>query len=304
MIRTNDLLVISTVVGLATASAFAQATSSDPGWKLTVRGWEQESTHIGQHQIGETLQEWQEREPVTPGQNQTAISPHRLRETFTEWLQLNQLDLADICSRHNRNDRRMDFSAVCLKLSAIRDTGTGEFYTTDQTGKTVGWWFSGGTVSDYSIDHKRPGLEERAAAFETDPNVKVTRTNEREFTWTFVNGKLFKVIVKPNWLALYQKYTEEGLARHPEAIPSFEEEVDFLTQIYGKPSTAKAVPYHNAFGAQWERSEIVWYAPDGTQIAAFERTGFDQHGQLALVSFRSKDSLEPTQPSKANPYGH
>lgn len=110
----------------------------------------------------------------------------------------------------------------------------------------------------------------------------VTTTNNRQYTWNFADGKLSAVSVTPDWSAIYKAYSEEGIARHPEIVPAFQEEADFLTQIYGKPSTAKAVPYHNAYGAQWERSELVWYPPDGTQIVAFERTGFNQQGQLEL----------------------
>jgi hypothetical protein len=47
----------------------------------------------------------------------------------------------------------MEFKAVC-KLSAIRDTGYGDFYTTDQTGRTLGWQFMNGTVTSYSINGK------------------------------------------------------------------------------------------------------------------------------------------------------
>jgi hypothetical protein len=261
-------------------------------------------TSIGKHHIGETLQEWQEREPVAPGQNQTAISPHRLTETFTEWLRLNSLDLADICKPHHERDQhRTDFRTLCKTLSAIRDTGTGEFSTIDQTGKTVDWSFADGKVSDYSIGGVHAGLEEVVAAMPShDPGVRVTRTNEREFTWNFANGKLAEVTVTPNWLAIYSKYNEEGIQRHPEVVPAYQEEVGFLTQLYGKPAAVKTVSYHNALGAQWDRSETVWYAPDGTQIVALERTGFSEQEQLGGVMFHSKDSLQKTQPTKPNPY--
>jgi hypothetical protein len=262
-------------------------------------------TRVGQHQIGETLQDWQAREPVA-SPPRSDIAPHKIDETFAEWLRLNNLDLTSICQkRHEKDEHHTDFKAVCKNLSAIRDSGHGEFYTTTQTGQTFGWTFVNGHVADYSVNGKHPDLEQFTAsmgAAQTDPNVRVTRTDSREFTWKFLDGKLAEVTVTPNWLAIYAKYSDEGIALHPEVVPAFQDEVDFLTQVYGKPSTVKPVPYSNAFGAQWERMELFWTAPDGTQIAAFERTGFNQQGQLALVSFHSKESLQKSEPTKPNPY--
>lgn len=114
-------------------------------------------THVGKHQINETLQEWSELEPqawasYSEARLKTDITPHRLGEAFSEWLKLNQLDLSDICGKHNRSDNSMDFRAVCKRLSAMRNTGNGDFYTTDQTGRTFGWRFADGKVADYSLD--------------------------------------------------------------------------------------------------------------------------------------------------------
>jgi 16S rRNA C1402 N4-methylase RsmH len=46
----------------------------------------------------------------------------------------------------------------------------------------------------------------------------------------------------------------------------------------------------------------MWNAPDGTRIVAFERTDFKQGGQLAVVSFHSKESPEIPQQTTPNPY--
>lgn len=91
----------------------------------------------------------------TPQESQsppTDIRPHRLGETFSEWLGFNQLDLGDICGKHTRSDKGMDYKSVCKKLSTMRDTGRGEFYTTDQTGRTFGWEFVDGKLAEYSLD--------------------------------------------------------------------------------------------------------------------------------------------------------
>jgi hypothetical protein len=191
----------------------------------------------------------------------------------------------------------MDFKEVCKKLSAIRDYGSGEFYTTTSAANTFGWRFVDGKVAEYSING---GTWQGSIAVKASE--LVTTNNNRSYTWKFAKEKLSEVAVTPDWDSIYKRYSEEGIARHPEIVPAFQEEVDFLTQTYGKPSTVKAVSYHNAYGAQWERSELVWYAPDDTQIVAFERTEFNQQGQLGGVLFLSKESLNQTPKTKPDPY--
>lgn len=263
--------------------------------------------HIGQHQIGETIQQWSELEPqawasYSDARLKTDITPHRLRETFSEWLKLNQLDLNYICGKRNRGDNSMDFKAVCKKFSAMQDSGNGDFYTTDQTGRTFGWRFVNGTLAEYSIDDKWKNAIVVPDLTNGQDHELLTTSNNRAYKWQFVDSKLSAVSVTPDWSAIYKTSSEEGIARHPEIVPAFQEEVDFLVQVYGKPSTAKSVPYHNAYGAHWERSELTWHAPDGTQIVAFERTGFNQQGQLELVTFHSRESLEKEKRTKPNPY--
>jgi hypothetical protein len=62
-------------------------------------------THIGRHQIGETLQEWSrlEAEHEAPHTGHPEIAPLRLGEPFVQWLAINQLDLNDICQKHSRS---------------------------------------------------------------------------------------------------------------------------------------------------------------------------------------------------------
>jgi hypothetical protein len=246
-------------------------------------------TRIGKHQINETLQEWYQQEPDVSRQStqQAGIEPHRVGETFAEWLKLNQLDLGYICGKHNRGDTSMDFKSVCKKLTTMQGTGYGDFYTTNQTGRTFGWRFADGKVADYSVDGKWQGI------LSEKTNELVTHGNSREYTWKFADEKLSEVSITPDWDSIFGA----GVARH-EVIPVFQKEVDFLTQIYGKPSKVEMVPYQNGFGAHWERSMVVWNAPDDTLIVAFESSEFNQQGQLSLVSFNSKESADKTQSTK------
>jgi hypothetical protein len=80
------------------------------------------------------------------------IAPHRLGEPLSEWLKLNQLDLNSICEKHPRGDDSMDFKSVCKKLTSMRETGHGQFYTKDQTGRTFGWEFADRRLAKYFFD--------------------------------------------------------------------------------------------------------------------------------------------------------
>ncbi len=194
----------------------------------------------------------------------------------------------------------MDFKAVCTRLSAIRDAGYGDFYTTDETGRTSGWRFLDGKLAAYSSD--RGSWQGTAPDPGAKENEILTTVNNRAYKWKFVDGKLSEVSITPDWKAIYRVYSEEGIARHPEVVPAFQKEIELLTQTYGKPSKVVTIPYGNAYGAHWDRSEFLWNTPDGTQIVAFERTEFNHQGQLELVSFHSEESLEKTQQAQPNPY--
>jgi hypothetical protein len=123
-------------------------------------------------------------------------------------------------------------------------------------------------------------------------NEIVTTINNRSYTWKFADGKLSEVHIAPNLFGTEQ-----------DRLLYFQEETGFLSQTYGKPSNVRTVPYHNTYGAQWERSNIDWNMPDGTQITAVEDPSFAGQGKLSLILFLSKDALAgPTQQTKPNPY--
>jgi hypothetical protein len=234
-------------------------------------------THIGKHQINETLQVWSEQQ----------ISPHQLDESVSDWLNLNQLDLNDICAKHSRNDTTADYKAVCKRLTAIQNKGAGEFFTTSDTGQKVGWRFAGGKVVDYAFG------QQWHSTFATKDKI-LTIANNREYDWRFAGGRLSEVHITPNYFA----------QRQQDRVLSYKEEVDFLVQTLGKPSNVKTNPYHNGFGAQWETTSVFWNMPDGTEVVAFESSEFDKQGKLLAIIFLSKDAVErqAQQPSATNPY--
>ena len=114
-----------------------------------------------------------------------------------------------------------------------------------------------------------------------------TRDANRLYTWHFDDGKLAAVKIDAPDPSV------------PGQSVNVREEIDLLVQAYGKPSRVKTVPYHNAYGLQWECSELYWTMADGTQIAAVESV--NQHDDRVLVVvLASKEAMKET--AGPNPY--
>jgi hypothetical protein len=118
--------------------------------------------------------------------------------------------------------------------------------------------------------------------------------NNRMYTWKFSNGQLIEVGIMPDFNA----------DRREDRRLDFQQELSFLTQTYGKPAEIQSVPYHNAFGAQWQRSIARWDMPDGTTIFEYEQTAFDRQGDVLSITFISKEAAAKLldQKAKPNPY--
>lgn len=238
-------------------------------------------TRIGQHQMGESIEEWYKLEP--PDEKLQQIAPHHLGETFAEWLSLNNLNMGEICGKHSRNDKAVDYKAVCKRLSEIRDSGAGTFFTESERLGNIGWRFSDGKVADYQKNYLWYSQSHVA-----DTNDGMVREHgQRMYAYSFIQQKLSEIAITT-----------------PSSALSFSDEIALLTNTYGKPAEVKTVPYQNGYGAHWERSEVVWMMPDGTTIMASERTEFNQPGLLGSVMFLSKEALAALGKSKptTNPY--
>ncbi len=107
--------------------------------------------------------------------------------------------------------------------------------------------------------------------------------------WTFADGKLGVISIL--------KLLSGNLS----------EEMEFLTNKYGKPTDQKSVPYQNAFGAKWECAEATWKMPDGATILAQESVK-STNGRLTrwlTVNFLSKEYIDKyiaQRAAKPNPY--
>ncbi len=118
-------------------------------------------------------------------------------------------------------------------------------------------------------------------------NVIDTSESNRHYTWHFDEGKLSAVRIDVPDPSL------------PVQAINVREEIESLTQAYGKPSSVKTVPYHNAYGVTLDCSELYWTMADGTQIAAVE--SMNKHDDRVLVVvLAAKGAIQTTQ--KPNPY--
>lgn len=110
---------------------------------------------------------------------------------------------------------------------------------------------------------------------------------DRSYVWDFTGGKLGVVTIKPNTLAVDPKERELD----------FEDEVELLTESYGKPET-KVVEKYNAYGIKWKRRVCVWTLPDGTEITATEDPELNGEDKLVSIVFVGKDAMRRVNPYK------
>jgi hypothetical protein len=107
-----------------------------------------------------------------------------------------------------------------------------------------------------------------------------TSVDNRVYTWRFFGGKVSELSITPELFA--QRSEDRRL--------DFQQELAFLTQTYGQPSELRAVPYRNAYGAEWTRSIATWNMPGGTTIFEFEKRDFDRGGDVLAINFFSKEA--------------
>jgi hypothetical protein len=115
-----------------------------------------------------------------------------------------------------------------------------------------------------------------------------TGYGNRIYQFCFMGEVLSSVTVTPNREDTQQTF-------------SFHDEVDLLTQVYGKPSKIDRTPYQNGYGARWESSIVAWNMPDGTRIVAIEFSSFEHHGELLFVAFDSKEYLSKKSENRSTP---
>ncbi len=111
---------------------------------------------------------------------------------------------------------------------------------------------------------------------------------DRSYVFDFLNGKLAIVTIKPNTLAVDPK----------DRVLDFEDEVDLLTESYGKPAETTLIDKYNAYGVKWKRRICVWTLPDGTQITATEDPELNGEDKLLSIVFTAKDAMVRRNPYK------
>jgi hypothetical protein len=73
-----------------------------------------------------------------------------------------------------------------------------------------------------------------------------------------------------------------------------QEELNYLTDAYGKPDFVNHVPYQNSYGAQYSYVEAKWTMLDGTEILAKERPNNTGIGSFNFfdVTFLSRERVQ------------
>lgn len=105
----------------------------------------------------------------------------------------------------------------------------------------------------------------------------LTHDDNHEYEWDFTkDGRLANVTITPHRWAVQQE----------DRTLIFQQEISFLTQAYGAPTSTKTTPYQNGFGATWNQSEVFWTRPDAT-IEAVECFEFSEQGHLCFIHITS-----------------
>lgn len=125
-----------------------------------------------------------------------------------------------------------------------------------------------------------------------------TDDKQRKIEWVFANGRVAEV-----GMGQALDFYAGGTHWSPSTA---EEQIRFLSDVYGPATETKTVPYQNGFGAQWSALEATWKMPDGAMIVASETVTNDTGGPARFfkVRFFSKERLEQLVKlhEKENPY--
>jgi hypothetical protein len=124
----------------------------------------------------------------------------------------------------------------------------------------------------------------KSAMFETVDSLK------NRIDWYFEDGKVSQASII------------QGLL-----LSSVQEQIAFLTDLYGPPSRTDTVHNQNALGGKWDTVEVSWNMPDGALIAGIETLTFTDNGPFHsfTVSATSREMLakaDAKRLGKPNPY--
>jgi hypothetical protein len=126
-----------------------------------------------------------------------------------------------------------------------------------------------------------------------------TDDTKRKLEWLFVDGKVAEVS-----MGQALDFYAGGTHWSPSTA---DEQIRFLSEIYGPPSETETVPYQNSLGAKWSALEATWKMRDGTLIIGSESVTNEAAGPARFfrVRFVSKERMEQLRrihQEKTNPY--
>ena len=108
--------------------------------------------------------------------------------------------------------------------------------------------------------------------------------------WFFDGGKVSHVIVIKGLLG-----------------SSADEQIKFLTEVYGPPVKRGTVTNRNLVGGSWDTAEAYWDMPDGASMACIETLDIGLSGPqrtlyIEVDSKEAKDKPFGSKPVQGNPY--
>jgi hypothetical protein len=150
---------------------------------------------------------------------QIDIGAHRVGETFSDWLQFNNININEICGKHQRGET--DDKSICKRLINIQKTGEGEFYTADPKLGTLGWRFQQGRMVEYRYNGQWYGDQQPKDDLATEPRTKIGSSGP------YTDDELNRCVADGNspsqCLALIQKKAQETLTtQKPKAASLIE----------------------------------------------------------------------------------
>jgi hypothetical protein len=189
--------------------------------------------------------------------------------------------------------------ALCLPYGAFAGRQTPmpqpTYFKAHRMGETFAEWTTAENINmDMCTKPKRDMKDacKRLDRIQAGANLDFSTTDGKQTrTFTFNSGTLQQIDIPQIMLGT-----------------SFEEQVSFLANKYGKPTSTKTVTYQNAMGAKWDCGEATWVMPDGAAILAIESieslpiTGLTRKLTVTIMSKERVQELSRAQQNKPNPY--
>ncbi len=189
-----------------------------------------------------------------------------------------------------------------LLLSLLAADAKPTVFLDHQLGENISQWFTESHIdlaeicgphkrSDKRMDYKSACRQLTALRKGADDHFQFLDQSQRTVTWHFAKGTLVDAMMMQQL--------------GPQFHTSTDEQINFLSAIYGPPTHRRTVENRDSFGASWETIEAQWEMPDGSLIQCIERVEINvitrDPSRNLYVTAISRDAARSIQ-EKSNPY--